>query len=96
MGGPEDAEIENALNLLESNEVIKRTDQGYELNKDAVFSFPASQSNRKKEWFDVIKYIIGMYSEDKIYDFIFRDPEFDSCSGWQKGYIRLKWNWIPK
>ena len=81
MGGPEDAEIENALNLLENNEVIKRTDQGYELNKDAVFSFPASQSNRKKEWFDVIKYIIGMYSEDKIYDFIFRDPEFDSCSG---------------
>jgi len=31
---------------------------------------------KKKAWFKDIAYIISIYGEDKIYDFIFRDPEY--------------------
>lgn len=30
----------------------------------------------KKDWFKVIIYILGIYGEEKIYDFVFRDPEY--------------------
>ena len=30
----------------------------------------------KCSWIEDISYIIGIYGEDKIYDFIFRDPEY--------------------
>jgi hypothetical protein len=30
----------------------------------------------KKDWLDIIVHLVGKYSEDKIYDFIFMDPEY--------------------
>ncbi len=30
----------------------------------------------KRKWFEVIIYILGIYGESKIYDFVYRDPEF--------------------
>ena len=76
LSGPEDAEIENALINLESNDVIMQTEEGYQICKGAVFSINAVFDSKKSEWFDDIAYIIGIYGEDKIYDFIFRDPEY--------------------
>ena len=74
LSGPEDAEIEKALINLESNEILEHTELGYALCLGKTFAI--FQSERKEEWFDDIAYIIGIYGEDKIFDFIYRDPEY--------------------
>lgn len=76
VSGPEDAEIEKALINLESNEVIEHTASGYVLNSNKKNFFETTQVKRKEEWFDDVAYIIGIYGEDKIFDFIYRDPEY--------------------
>ena len=76
LSGPEDPDIENALVNLESNDVIAQSEEGYKVSDNASFSFKAKQDLRKTEWFEDIAYIVGIYGEDKIYDFIFRDPEY--------------------
>lgn len=76
LSGPEDAEVEKALINLESNEVLEHTELGYALCLEKKISLTTSQAERKKEWFDDIAYIIGIYGEDKIFDFIYRDPEY--------------------
>lgn len=76
LSGPEDAEVEKALINLESNDVLEHTEFGYTLCLDKKISFSTSQAERKAEWFDDIAYIIGIYGEDKIFDFIYRDPEY--------------------
>lgn len=76
LSGPEDAEVEKALINLESNEVLEHTELGYALCLEKKISLTTSQAERKNEWFDDIAYIIGIYGEDKIFDFIYRDPEY--------------------
>ena len=76
--GPEDPNISNAITNLESNEVIDRHDIGFTLgrvNLENTFKdYPLYAE--KKKWIDDILYIIGIYGEDKIYDFVFRDPQY--------------------
>lgn len=75
LSGPEDAEIEKALIHLESNDLLKHTDKGYMvINSENLLIM--DDYNKKKAWFKDIAYIISIYGEDKIYDFIFRDPEY--------------------
>lgn len=78
IGGPEDPNISNAITNLESNEVIERNDTGFTLgrvNIEHTFKeYPLYVEKRK--WIDDILYIIGIYGEDKIYDFVFRDPQY--------------------
>ncbi len=75
LSGPEDAEIEMALIHLESNDLLKHTDKGYMvINSENLLNM--DDYNKKKAWFKDIAYIISIYGEDKIYDFIFRDPEY--------------------
>lgn len=76
LSGPEDAGVEKALINLESNEVICHTDAGYVLSQQKEVSLITPQKDRKVEWFDDVAYIIGIYGEDKIFDFIYRDPEY--------------------
>ncbi len=76
LSGPEDADVEKALINLESNEVLEHTDSGYILCLDKKMSFTTTEAERKEEWFDDVAYIIGIYGEDKIFDFIYRDPEY--------------------
>lgn len=76
LSGPEDAEVEKALINLESNEVLEHTELGYALCLEKKISLTTFQAERKKEWFDDVAYIIGIYGEDKIFDFIYRDPEY--------------------
>lgn len=73
LSGPEDAEIENALINLESNGLVQHTDKGYAVIEDIK---PLIIDEEKRTWFKDIAYIIAIYGEDKIYDFIFRDPEY--------------------
>ena len=78
IGGPEDPNISNAITNLESNEVIERNDTGFALgrvNLENTFNeYPLY--TEKKKWIDDMLYIIGIYGEDKIYDFVFRDPQY--------------------
>ena len=78
MSGPEEILVNNALTNLLSNEIIERGTEGYillEQEKDSDYeSLPLY--NEKKEWIDDMAYVIGIYGEEKIYDFVFRDPEY--------------------
>lgn len=75
LSGPEDAEIEKAIIHLESNDLLKHTDKGY-MVINSEYLLIMDDYNKKKAWFKDIAYIISIYGEDKIYDFIFRDPEY--------------------
>lgn len=78
LGGPEESLVQGALINLESNEIIEHTEEGYKLvdlrERDEFFSLP--RYTEKRAWIEDMAYIIGIYGEDKIYDFIFRDPEY--------------------
>lgn len=76
LSGPEDPDIDNALINLDSNDVITQSEEGYSICHNANFAFKTNKGTKKREWFEDIAYIIGIYGEDKIYDFIFRDPEY--------------------
>lgn len=75
LSGPEDAEIEKALIHLESNDLVQHIDKGYTVIENTN-SLISDDYEKKKAWFKDIAYIISIYGEDKIYDFIFRDPEY--------------------
>jgi len=78
LSGPEEALVQGALTNLESNEIIEHTEEGYKLidlgERYEYFSLP--RYIEKRAWIEDMAYIIGVYGEDKIYDFIFRDPEY--------------------
>lgn len=78
LGGPEDPKISNAITNLESNELIERSENGFSLgNVDGNIKFNDYPLYREKaSWIDDISYIIGIYGEDRIYDFVFRDPQY--------------------
>ena len=76
LSGPEDAEIEKALIHLESNGLVQHTDKGYAVIEGTNPLIIDEEYEEKKAWFKDIAYIISIYGEDKIYDFIFRDPEY--------------------
>lgn len=76
LSGPEDAEIENALINMESNGLVQHTDKGYAVIEGTNPLIIDEEYEEKKLWFKDIAYIISIYGEDKIYDFIFRDPEY--------------------
>ena len=77
LSGPEDAQIKNALIYLESNDLIEQIDSGYKIHIDKnFFDLNNDEDKQKERWFEDIAYIISIYGEYKIYDFIFRDPEY--------------------
>ena len=76
LSGPEDAEIENALTNLTTNDLIRHSENGYSCTTIVHTVSLSDNYNQKEPWFDDISYILGIYGEDKIFDFIFRDPEY--------------------
>lgn len=78
--GPEDPNIEKALINLSSNDAIGQNEDGYYIQD---FNYINAFKNytffaEKEKWIDDISYIIGIYGEDKIYDFVFRDPQYQN------------------
>ena len=80
LSGPEDSAVEQAIINLVSNDAIEQTENGYVIANEAYIStFDALPFfEEKKNWFDDVSYIIGLYGEGKIYDFVFRDPQFQN------------------
>ena len=78
--GPEDPNIEKALINLLSNDVIGQNDEGYYIQDSNYINVFENYTffTEKSKWIDDISYIIGIYGEDKIYDFVFRDPQYQN------------------
>lgn len=75
--GPYCAEIERSLLFLETNEIIKSNNGSYIFIKDNIPNITLSpQYKLKYDWIKTIIYILGVYGESKIYDFVFEDPEY--------------------
>ena len=75
--GPEAPIINNAIIHLQSNEVISKKGSEYFLDVvDNDFTKNLPYFEEKKSWIEDIVYLMGVYGEDKLYDFIFRDPEY--------------------
>jgi hypothetical protein len=81
INGPYDSKISSALDFLIKDEFIMRTtgEDIYELGtnpNDGVFKIESVQE--RFEWIKQVMYILGIYGENKIYDFIFRDPQYQT------------------
>lgn len=79
--GPYDSNISSALDFLIKDEYITRTtgDDIFELginSSENVFKIDIGQE--RYEWLKQVMYILGIYGENKIYEFIFRDPEYQT------------------
>ncbi|AEV29062.1 hypothetical protein SpiGrapes_1248 [Sphaerochaeta pleomorpha str. Grapes] len=83
--GPYCSDIDKAYIFLAANEYIARDsekkdnflilDKNFFPKQKKIESSPGYDKKRK-EWLKVIVYILALYGEDKVYDFIFRDPEY--------------------
>ncbi len=79
ISGPTDANISRALTNLQSNDAVILEPSGYKtISKNYGSSLLGEYALEKHEWIDTISYIIGIYGEDKIYDFVFRDPQYQN------------------
>lgn len=79
--GPYDSKISSAIDFLIKDEFITRTtgDDVFALGKNSgaeVFKIDIGQE--RIGWLKQVMYILGIYGENKIYDFIFRDPEYQT------------------
>ena len=59
-----------------NNDLVIHTYEGYVCTEIEHTTISIENYKVKEPWFDDISYILGIYGEDKIFDFIFRDPEY--------------------
>lgn len=74
-----DKVINNSIIWLLSNEMIKQkeNEKAYSLTSKQIPMLEQIPNYQiKREWIDAIVHILGIYGEDNIYDFVFRDPEY--------------------
>jgi len=79
INGPFDSNVLSSINFLLKDDYIVRVegDDVFQLGTNKINeSFDADLSSERREWIKQIIYILGIYGENKIYEFIFRDPEY--------------------
>jgi hypothetical protein len=79
--GPYDSNISKAFDFLIKDEYIKRTTGDDVLaigNNSSNDVFKIEIGQERYEWLKQVMYILGIYGENKIYDFIFRDPQYQT------------------
>ncbi len=78
--GPYCQDINNSLTFLESNEYLKKDDNTFTLNTERLSDLAdlsqIQDQEKKEEWLKTIIHILGIYGENKIYDFVIRDPQY--------------------
>lgn len=75
--GPETPIIKSAITHLQTNFVLSNKNNEYFLmNEEHTFTKNLPYYEEKKMWIEDIVYLMGVYGEEKLYDFIFRDPEY--------------------
>lgn len=79
--GPYDSNISSALDFLIKDDYITRTtgEDVFGLGKNSGDDiFKIEIGHERYLWLKQIMYILGIYGENKIYDFIFRDPQYQT------------------
>lgn len=75
--GPFYSQITNSLIFLENNQYVKRSAEGFLSLGETTQPKPTkSEINLKAEWINHVLFILGLYGEGKIYEFVIRDPEY--------------------
>lgn len=79
--GPYNENISSAIMFLVKDDFIKRTtgDDIFALGNNPNNDIIKIESTKERyNWIKQIIFILGIYGENKIYDFIFRDPEYQT------------------
>jgi hypothetical protein len=80
MSGPHSKQIKDAITYLETNDILEHIEDNYSELVLVQSNTPDvsidMNDDKKTSWFKSIMYIIGVYGESKIYEFIIRDPEY--------------------
>ncbi|WES96508.1 hypothetical protein P2W68_16875 [Chryseobacterium arthrosphaerae] len=79
INGPFDSNVSTSINFLLKDDYIVRAEGNdvFRLGSNKIDdSFNADFSSERRDWIKQITYILGIYGENKIYEFIFRDPEY--------------------
>lgn len=75
--GPYSDIIPNSIKFLMVNELIDKEDGGLKiLGREIPNIGLMPKFYERKSWIEIIIYILGIYGEEKIYDFVFRDPQY--------------------
>ena len=77
--GPYSNVINRSLNFLLSNKYLKFDEYNnkYSLGTNPIPEISKTPNYPKREkWIGIVIYILGIYGENKIYDFVFRDPSY--------------------
>lgn len=81
INGPFDSNIAKSINFLLKDDYLSRVDgtDVYTLGSNKIGeSFNINLEQERIDWIRQILYILGIYGENKIYEFIFRDPEYQN------------------
>ena len=80
--GPYDSNISDAMDFLIKDDYITRIigDDILALGSNIIDnkSFNITIGVERYNWIKLVMYILGIYGEHKIYDFIFRDPQYQT------------------
>lgn len=79
--GPYDVNIVNALDFLIKDDYLKRIkgEDVLSLGANSIDDvYTIETDNQKYMWLKQVMYILGIYGENKIYEFIFRDPQYQT------------------
>lgn len=79
--GPYDSNISKALVFLIKDDFITRTtgEDVFGLGENSSSDvFKINIGQERSDWIKQIMYILGIYGENKIYEFIFRDPQYQT------------------
>lgn len=77
--GPFSEKIKESINFLVANQYIEKfeKEEKYKPGKNPIPNIDMLPSyGDRKEWLSAVIHILGIYGEEKIYDFVFRDPEY--------------------
>ena len=82
--GPYSSDIKKSLDYLIAREIITKLNDELSIDNKKILSEMSKleQFNievlERKEWISIVIHIIAKYGESKIYDFVFRDPEYQN------------------
>lgn len=80
--GPYDSNISQSLIFLMKDNFLDKVDDSEDILKlninNAERVFKIGIDNERYDWLKQVVYILGIYGENKIYDFIFRDPQYQT------------------
>lgn len=75
LSGPYSSLIDNSITNLKTREIINEVEEGIILNTNNISGL-YSASEDKREWYQTVVFLLGLYGESKIFGFVIQDPEY--------------------